>query len=398
MVVERLDFGRFTKVERTPQGGLRVPANATRVGVFVYTRADGSKVRELRHPDEVFAADSLSTLAGAPVTEGHPATPVRPDNWRRLTVGHVGDEVKADGKFVAARLMIQDADAISKVERDDADPSALRELSCGYSCQIDNTPGTWNGERYDAVQRNIRYNHVALGPKGWGRAGNEVALRLDAQGNQIHNPHQQEAKIMKVIRIDGVEFEFGSEAHINKLEEINREKLAEEKRRADEAEGKLAAEKKRADEAEGKLAAATDPKALDERVRERADLVANARRIAGDEFKTDGRTDREIMVEAIRHDDADFDPEGKSDDYVRAFFDARAKTTKRHDEGGNGIGAARSAATGAVRKRNDGRRREHVRDDGGEDVDRFDAAAARQRMIKENREAATKPLRFSRSN
>ncbi len=40
-------------------------------------------------------------------------------------------------------------------------------------------PGTHRGERYDAVQTSIRYNHVALGPKDWGRAGSEASLRLD---------------------------------------------------------------------------------------------------------------------------------------------------------------------------------------------------------------------------
>ena len=392
MKVERLDFGRFTKVERTPQGGLRVPAHLTRVGVFVYTRPDGTTVRELRPPEEVFHDDSLSTLAGAPVTDLHPPSPVRPSNWRDLTVGHVSDNVKHDDKFVSAALMIQDADAISKVEREDR-----RELSCGYTCRLDETPGEWNGERYDAVQRNIRYNHVAIGPRNWGRAGNEVALRLDAQGNQINSTIQSSTnkgeKTVKVIRIDGVEYDFGSEAHINKIEEVHASKLAAETKRADEAEGKLAAETKRADEAEGKLAAATDPKTIDKLVTERADLIADARRILGDDFRSDGKTDREIMIEAIRHDDADFDAEGKSDDYVRAFFDARA--IKRHDEGGNGIGAARSAASAAVRSRNDGKRR----DDGGEgEVDRFDARAARERMIRDNETAATKPLRFSRSN
>src|SRR5690606_28507268 len=43
-----------------------------------------------------------------------------------------------------------------------------KEISLGYKCQLDPTPGTWNGESYDAVQKNIVVNHVALGPKGWG--------------------------------------------------------------------------------------------------------------------------------------------------------------------------------------------------------------------------------------
>lgn len=37
-----------------------------------------------------------------------------------------------------------------------------------------------NGEHYDAIQRNIVVNHIALGPKGWGRAGPEVAVKTDS--------------------------------------------------------------------------------------------------------------------------------------------------------------------------------------------------------------------------
>lgn len=52
--------------------------------------------------------------------------------------------------------------------------SGKKELSCGYRCEWDLTPGIWNGQRYDAVQRNIRGNHLALVQNG--RMGKEVAV------------------------------------------------------------------------------------------------------------------------------------------------------------------------------------------------------------------------------
>ena len=211
--VQRLDYGRLSRVERTPQGGIRAPANLTRTGVFVYKRADGSEVRELRHPEEVFAEDSLATLAGAPITDLHPSKPVRPNNWRKLAIGHVGEQVKQDGKFVAAQLSIQDQAAIVAVERGDR-----KELSCGYSCRIDPTPGEYEGERYDQAQTNIRYNHVALGPSNWGRAGNEVALRLDSQGNQtVDNPPSKKETPSMKYTIDGVEYDTGSSEFVQAL-------------------------------------------------------------------------------------------------------------------------------------------------------------------------------------
>ena len=82
-----------------------------------------------------------------------------------------------DGDFVSCEVRIQDADAIKDVE-----DGRLCEVSCGYTCRLDNTPGVYNGEPYDCIQRHIRYNHAAIGPKGWGRAGSEVRLRMDAEG------------------------------------------------------------------------------------------------------------------------------------------------------------------------------------------------------------------------
>lgn len=49
-----------------------------------------------------------------------------------------------------------------------------RELSAGYRCVYDMTAGTWNGKPYDAVQRKIRGNHLALVTEG--RMGPDVAV------------------------------------------------------------------------------------------------------------------------------------------------------------------------------------------------------------------------------
>jgi len=376
---------------------MRVPANLTRVGVFSYTRADGSTVRELRHPDEVFAEDSLDTLRSAPVTNRHPDRAVSPSNWRSLTVGHVGEDVKQFGSFVSARLMIQDAGAITDVERADGDPEALRELSCGYSCRLDETPGEFAGERYDAIQRSIRYNHVALGPAGWGRAGNEVALRLDSNGNQLAagDPSSKQSEDPRPMKytIDGVTYDTNSPEFIQALtlrDKRNDDERATLKTERDTATATADAATARADAADKALVEANDPTRLDSLVTERVALVSNARRVLGAESKLDGKTDREIMVETIRHDDKAFEAEGKSDDYVRAYFEASTKSSRRHDEGGKGIGAVRSAAVASSR--------EDKNDANDETVDRNDADAARKRMLENNRDAASKPLRFSRSN
>lgn len=49
-----------------------------------------------------------------------------------------------------------------------------KELSCGYRCRYEKSSGVWNGQRYDAIQRSIRGNHLASVSEG--RMGPEVAV------------------------------------------------------------------------------------------------------------------------------------------------------------------------------------------------------------------------------
>lgn len=49
-----------------------------------------------------------------------------------------------------------------------------RELSAGYRCKYEISSGLWNGQRYDAIQREIRGNHLALVKEG--RMGPDVAV------------------------------------------------------------------------------------------------------------------------------------------------------------------------------------------------------------------------------
>jgi hypothetical protein len=106
---------------------------------------------------------------------------VTPETWRNHAVGSVLGPHKEDGRFVGADIVLQDAEALRRANLPPDDPHALVELSCGYDCSLEKTAGTdpATGERYDAIQRDIVVNHIGLGPKDWGRAGNAVKLKLD---------------------------------------------------------------------------------------------------------------------------------------------------------------------------------------------------------------------------
>jgi hypothetical protein len=332
--VNRFDVAEIGKPVRTPQGFLRVAAFLTRAGVFEYKRHDGSMARELRPPEEVFRADSLASLSAAPLTDLHPTEMVSPKNVRTLRVGHVGEAVRQDGNLVAASVTIEDEEVIARVERGDR-----REISCGYQCRLDVTAGDYNGQRYDAVQRDIVYNHAALGPRNWGRAGSEVALRLDSgdamtasafgapperRDDGPSDPPGEESEMDTVtMRVDGLDVQVpkvGAQVFEKALKERD-DALAERIKERDSALGRADAAEKENKDLKAKLAAAEDPKRLDQAVSARSALLEQARKVLPAEHKFDGQTPRQIHEAVLKKLDDKLDLAGKSDEYVQARFD-----------------------------------------------------------------------------
>jgi uncharacterized protein len=326
---QRYDLSRLQapKVEKLPTGGVRVPARLTRVGVFDYRQPDGTVRRELRPAEEVFDAASLDSLADAPVIEGHPAM-VDPANFKDLAKGHVSGTPRKDGIFVSAKAVVQDAATISRIDTGD-----LCEVSCGYQCDIEPTSGVFDGQPYDVVQRNIRYNHVGLGPKNWGRAGSDVALRFDGGVCEILTEQPKGKKVTK-CRFDGREYERGSDDHVMALEAKLDGQLIEVKSaqaRVDAAEGALAAEKAEHAKTKDSLAKASDQARIDGLVNARVELLVAATKVLGGDAKFDGKSDREIMAEVVAVAYPETKLDGKSDDYVRALFDRALEQDVRAD-------------------------------------------------------------------
>ena len=149
----------------------------TRVGIFEYHNPDGTIRRELRLPEEVFAAESLASYKGKPVILTHEAGMIDSDNVQQEQIGTILSEGMQDGDNVRAQIIIHDAHKLDY---------GLRELSLGYSLDLEELPGEWQGQPYDAIQRNIRVNHLALVEKA--RAGDSARLNIDGEeqgGNQM---------------------------------------------------------------------------------------------------------------------------------------------------------------------------------------------------------------------
>lgn len=317
--VTRSDVSRLAKFARTGAGAVRVPATASRTGIQEYPGAGpgGSTLREYRDPAEVFAADSLAAFASIPVTFRHPSEGVSPQNARTLTVGHVSDmlpesRVKVDGdpnEWVRVQMVISDGDVLQLI---DSMPEAP-EVSMGYSCVLDMTPGvTPDGQPYHARQTKIVPNHLAILPRGdKARAGANAKLRLD----------QQEK--MKVILIDGAEFEFGSEKHIARLDADHQKALAASNAatvaataRADKAE----AERDSAKDALKAAELTTD--ALDAKVEARFALIQRAAKLLPGTYETKGKSDAQIRLDAVTAKVGADKLVGKSELYVECRFDA----------------------------------------------------------------------------
>ena len=206
--VLRFDDGELAEPVRLDNGFLLCDARITRTGVFPYRRANGTIRRELRVPDEVFNADALGSFGLMPLTNDHPPEKITSRNARKSSVGTVSSP-RADAEFVRAQIMLTDEASINQAE------GGKRELSCGYNCDLEELPGVTmgipgvpDGMQYDAIQRNIRGNHVALVKLG--RAGSQAALRLDASDavmvtDETGDP--KENRTMTKLTLDGIEYD-----------------------------------------------------------------------------------------------------------------------------------------------------------------------------------------------
>lgn len=321
--VFRYDVGQVS-FEPTPSGGMRGPANLTRTGVFKYRNPDGSIRRELRHPDDVFHADSLASLEDAPLTDGHPREGmVTPDNYKRLAIGHVRG-AKSRGQFLEGIAVVQDGACVREVK-----DRRKGELSCGYESRVIAESGEYNGERYDMRQTEIRYNHVALLPPGAGRAGSEVRLRLDGNEEPTCLPDDEEAKgesmtpaeIAKLMTEAQTE-KARADAAVSRADAAD--KLANEaKIRADKAEGERDAAKAKTDKLEADLKA--EREGMSARVDARVNVIAKASKMLPSDFAFAGKSNREIQEAALKATAPKFDAKDRSDDYVSARFDAASE-------------------------------------------------------------------------
>jgi hypothetical protein len=333
--------------------------------VFEYKLPGGGVRRELRLPDEVFKQDSLDSYDGAPLTDDHPDCMVDSSTARAVARGTVTQSGRRDGDMVATSMLVTDADTIKKMK------AGKRELSVGYQVDLDETPGTHpEYGQYDAVQRNIVVNHLALVDVA--RAGREARVRLDAAEmvmadidapeKSCYTGSAEPSVQLKVIKMDELQKQLAT-ALADAAQQKARADSAEKDR--DAARTEIESQKARADSAEkdrdAALKARTDSEgSFEKRVDDAVQLRADVTPFLGAEFQFAGKTAADIKRALVEKVDGDKIATDAHEAYVDGMYTGAIKRAKA---GAQALGSVRAAVP-----------------PGSERADEFDEEAAARRM------------------
>ena len=352
--VSRYDYGQVTKSELTDEGYLKVWCKAARVGTQLYTRGDGSQVREYRPEDEVSNPESLASFGMKAVTLNHPRVLLDTETTKLHQVGHAGSQVRYSDGFVEVALVITDQKAIDAIQRGDA-----QEVSAGYRVDYDPTPGvTPEGMSYDGVQRNIRVNHIAVVPKG--RAGKDVRLLLDSCDRNdavadVEPPSNSPVISMARITLDGLDIELPADAagavqsfvkesgrtqaelqqKLDSQEEVIQTAITEKTEiqdRADAATGRITELETQLAEAVAASEQRNDAEQINSAVNKRIEVLNKFAPILPEDYKFDGEDEAQIMALAYQNV---FEKEAREDasaDYLLGVLDGVLAAMEDIDE------------------------------------------------------------------
>lgn len=166
-------------------GWFEVKANPiSKAGIFPYSGAqlgltgpDADKIFQvLRPPEELADPECIASFKLLPWVDEHTMLgPVAEEMTDRAlpaekkgVQGVVGEEVFFKDGVLYANLKAFSSTLAALIQ------AGKRELSAGYRCIYEIGAGVWNGLHYDAIQRKIRGNHLALVTEG--RMGPDVAV------------------------------------------------------------------------------------------------------------------------------------------------------------------------------------------------------------------------------
>lgn len=349
MTLTRYDTAPISSIHSDPQTGFLYAKNVpiARTGVFPYLKADGAVSWEAKLPTELLADSTVESANGKPVTNDHPDELVTKDNAGKYMKGVTMSNAHTEGDTIRVDMAITDSDLIKAIQ------GGKQELSIGFRTDVEPVSGEYDGMHYDSIQKSIEINHVAVVKRG--RAGHNIRITGDSAAMvedyvpQTGKKGPEMADYTKVYLGDSSVTVLDSD--VEKVTKANQDlqsaksasadkdkQIADLKKQvadlkaqlADLKSGKEDADKAKAEaDSANKTIAALQEKlksfegdAFDKKVAERLELIEAVKPYLGDSYDFSGKTERDIKLDSIKADDADFDAEGKSDTYINAYFDA----------------------------------------------------------------------------
>lgn len=154
----------------------------SKVGVFPYLgrqispELEPDKIYQVLRPEEELSNQkTLDSFKLVPIVDDHTMLGTRPGMQpaeEKGVHGVIGDDVYYKDGVIYGDLKIFSESLKEEIE------NGKKELSMGYFCDYEIKDGEFNGEPYQAIQRNLRINHVALVDEG--RMGADVRV-MDRQ-------------------------------------------------------------------------------------------------------------------------------------------------------------------------------------------------------------------------
>jgi len=301
---------------------LRARVVLARTGVFPYVYPDGSVKMEAKLPEELSRTETVKSAQGVPVADGHPPFTenqglITTETYKAYAKGSVFEVVMGSDGSLAGSETVWDQNLIN-----DLKAGNKLQVSIGFTCDLDPTPGEINGEKYEVAQRNIIINHLAHVERG--RAGEEVRAYLDQaipegcayqkQDFQNQNTKRQDAMDKSKVKtavtglLNAIGIKLDEEDPAKSGATAGEGGSAEPPAKDDKAQkdsesleilkAQVDALKALLEEKTRLLEEATSPATQDALVAKRLKLVSAAKQVAGD-TKLDGLSNRELKLLVI---------------------------------------------------------------------------------------------------
>lgn len=156
----------------------------SKIGVYPYLGSEigadePDRIYKVYRPEsELASEETIASFRLMPIIDEHTVLGSEDEGLtpaeRKGVQGALGQDIHYDRPYLRGTLKLFSESAKELVRS-----GTRRELSPGYRCRYDFSPGVFDGQVYDAIQRDIRANHLALVTEG--RTGPDVAV-LDHAG------------------------------------------------------------------------------------------------------------------------------------------------------------------------------------------------------------------------